>query len=179
MDDKDLLSLYKEGKRETAFNLIVKKYGERLYWHIRKMVICHEDADDLAQNTFVKAWHALPEFREESRLYTWLYRIATNEVLTFLKRKKLRNFISLTEVSRQLENSLESDSFFNGDEVQKALYKAIVKLPEKQRLVFNMRYFEEMKYEEISEILGTSVGALKASYHHAHQKIQDAMEALL
>lgn len=179
MDDKDLLSLYKEGKRETAFNLIVKKYGERLYWHIRKMVICHEDADDLAQNTFVKAWHALPEFREESRLYTWLYRIATNEVLTFLKRKKLRNFISLTEVSRQLENSLESDSFFNGDEVQKALYKAIVKLPEKQRLVFNMRYFEEMKYEEMSEILGTSVGALKASYHHAHQKIQDAMEALL
>lgn len=179
MDDKDLLSLYKEGKRETAFNLIVKKYGERLYWHIRKMVICHEDADDLAQNTFVKAWHALPEFREESRLYTWLYRIATNEVLTFLKRKKLRNFISLTEVSRQLENSLEADSFFNGDEVQKALYKAIVKLPEKQRLVFNMRYFEEMKYEEMSEILGTSVGALKASYHHAHQKIQDAMEALL
>jgi RNA polymerase sigma-70 factor (ECF subfamily) len=114
MDDKDLLCLYKEGKRETAFNLIVKKYGERLYWHIRKMVICHEDADDLAQNTFVKAWHALPEFREESRLYTWLYRIATNEVLTFLKRKKLRNFISITEVSRQLENSLESDSFFNG-----------------------------------------------------------------
>lgn len=179
MDDKDLLCLYKEGKRETAFNLIVKKYGERLYWHIRKMVICHEDADDLAQNTFVKAWHALPEFREESRLYTWLYRIATNEVLTFLKRKKLRNFISLTEVSRQLENSLESDSFFNGDEVQKALHKAILKLPEKQRLVFNMRYFEEMKYEEMSEILGTSVGALKASYHHAHQKVQDAMEALL
>jgi RNA polymerase sigma-70 factor (ECF subfamily) len=179
MDDKDLLCLYKEGKRETAFNLIVKKYGERLYWHIRKMVICHEDADDLAQNTFVKAWHALPEFREESRLYTWLYRIATNEVLTFLKRKKLRNFISITEVSRQLENSLESDSFFNGDEVQKALHKAILKLPEKQRLVFNMRYFEEMKYEEMSEILGTSVGALKASYHHAHQKVQDAMEALL
>ncbi len=179
MDDKDLLSMYKEGKRETAFNLIVKKYGERLYWHIRKMVICHEDADDLAQNTFVKAWHALPEFREESRLYTWLYRIATNEVLTFLKRKKIRNIISLNEISRQLENSLESDSFFNGDEVQKALFKAIIKLPEKQRVVFNMRYFEEMKYEEMSEILGTSVGALKASYHHAHQKIQDAMEALL
>lgn len=179
MDDKDLLILYNEGKKEYAFNLIVKKYGERLYWHIRKMVICHEDADDLVQNSFVKIWHALPNFRGDSKLYTWLYRIATNEVLTFLKRKKLRNIISLTEISNQLENSIESDSFFNGDEIQKALFTAIIKLPDKQRLVFNLRYFEEMKYEEMSEILGTSVGALKASYHHAHQKILEAMESLL
>lgn len=179
MDDKDLLLMFKAGKRDAAFGLIVKKYGERIYWHIRKMVICHEDADDLTQNTLVKAWHALDDFREESRLYTWLYRIATNEVLTFLKRKKFKNLISLQEISRQLENSLEADSFFNGDEVQKALYKAIHKLPEKQRIVFNLRYFEEMKYEEMSEILGTSVGALKASYHHAHQKIQESMEGLL
>jgi RNA polymerase sigma-70 factor (ECF subfamily) len=179
MDDKDLLNLFREGKKEIAFGLIVKKYGERIYWHIRKMVISHEDADDLTQNTLVKAWHALPDFREESRLYTWLYRISTNEVLTFLKRKRFKNILSLNDVSRQIENTLEADSFFNGDEVQKALYKAILKLPEKQRIVFNMRYFEEMKYEEMSEILGTSVGALKASYHHAHQKIEEAMEGLL
>ncbi len=179
MDDKDLLILFRDGRREYAFGLIVKKYSERIYWHIRKMVICHEDANDLTQNTLLKAWNALPEFREESRLYTWLYRIATNEVLTFLKRKKLRNFISLNEISKQLENALEADSWFNGDKAQKALHKAILKLPEKQRLVFNLRYFEEMKYEDMSEILNTSVGALKASYHHAHSKIEEEMKGLL
>ena len=180
MDDKDLLALYKEdGKGHYAFNLIVGKYSERLYWHIRKIVASHEDANDLLQNTFIKAWDGLPEFREESKLFTWLYRIATNEVLTFLKRKKVRSFLSLTDYSKQLENILESDVYFNGDATQKALHKAILKLPKKQRLVFNMRYFDELKYEEISEILGTSVGALKASYHHATQKIRESLQELL
>jgi RNA polymerase sigma-70 factor, ECF subfamily len=180
MDDKDLLALFREeGKGHYAFNLIVGKYSERLYWHIRKMVASHEDSNDILQNTFVKAWNALPEFREEAKLFTWLYRISTNEVLTFLKRKKLRSILSLTDYSKQLENVLESDTYFNGDATQKALHKAILKLPEKQRIVFNMRYFEELKYEEISEILGTSVGALKASYHHAAKKIQESLQELL
>lgn len=180
MDDKDILILFREeGKENYAFNLIVRKYSERLYWHIKKMVISHNDANDLLQNTFIKAWNALPEFREESRLFTWLYRIATNEVLTFLKKKQLRSFLSLTDYSRQLENVLESDIYFNGDKTQKALQKAILKLPEKQRIVFNMRYFDELKYEEISEILGTSVGALKASYHHAAKKIEESIQELI
>ena len=180
MSDKELLELYREeGKEKYAFNLIVKAYSERLYWHVRKMVASHDDANDIIQNTFIKAWDALPEFRGESRLFTWLYRIATNEALTFLKRKKARAFLSLTDYSKQLENKLEADPYFNGDATQKALHKAILKLPEKQRVVFNMRYFDEMKYEEISEVLGTSVGALKASYHHAFQKIQHSLEEQL
>ena len=146
MDDQDIIHLYREeGKREYAFNLIVRKYSERLYWHIRKLVINHEDTDDLLQNTFLKVWNALPDFREESRLYTWLYRIATNEVLTFLKRKKLKALLSLSDYEKQLENKLEADSYFNGDALQKALHKAILKLPETPRAVFNMRYFDEMK----------------------------------
>jgi len=180
MDDKELLALYREkGKEHYAFNLIVKTYSERLYWHIRKLVESHDDANDLLQNTFIKAWAALPEFREESRLFTWLYRIATNETLTFLKRKKIRSFLSLTDYSKQLENKIESDVYFDGDATQKALHKAILKLPNKQRIVFNLRYFDEMKYEEMSEILGTSVGALKASYHHASQKVQNSLESFL
>ncbi|EKD30993.1 MAG: hypothetical protein ACD_77C00433G0004 [uncultured bacterium] len=180
MNDKELLALYREkGKEHYAFNLIVKAYSERLYWHIRKLVASHDDANDLLQNAFIKAWAALPEFREESRLYTWLYRIATNESLTFLKRNKIRSFLSLTDYSKQLENKLESDTYFNGDELQKELQKAILRLPNKQRAIFNLRYFEEMKYEEMSEIMGTSVGALKASYHHASQKVQQYLESLL
>lgn len=180
MSDKELLELYREkGKEHYAFNLIVKTYSERLYWHIRKLVASHDDANDLLQNAFIKAWAALPEFREESRLYTWLYRIATNESLTFLKRNKIRSFLSLTDYSKQLENKLESDTYFNGDELQKELQKAILRLPNKQRAIFNLRYFEEMKYEEMSEIMGTSVGALKASYHHASQKVQHYLESLL
>lgn len=180
MDDKDLLVLFREGGKEHyAFNLIVNKYSERLYWHIRKMVASHDDANDLLQNSLIKAWNALPGFREESKLYTWLYRITTNEVLTFLKKKQVRSFFSLTDYSKKLENMVESDVYFNGDSTQRALHKAILKLPDKQRVVFNMRYFEEMKYEDISEVLGTSVGALKASYHHAVKKIEDSLQELL
>lgn len=165
-----------EGKENYAFNLIVDKYSERLYWHIRKITASHDDTNDILQNTFVKAWNALPSFREESRLYTWLYRIATNESLTFIKKSKMRSFLSLSDYSKQVENQLEADPYFNGDETQRIFRKAIMKLPGKQRAVFTMRYYDEMKYEEISEILGTSVGALKASYHHAFQKIQEYLK---
>ena len=177
MNDRDLLELYREeGKGEYAFNLIVDKYGERLYWHIRRMVTTHEDADDLLQNTFVKVWNFLPQFREESSLFTWLYRIATNEAITFIKKTKMRSFISLNDYYKQVENYLQADVYFSGDDIQRRLYKAIQRLPKKQRAVFVMRYFEEMKYEDISEILNTSIGALKASYHHAYLKIQSWMK---
>ena len=149
----------------------MRTYNKRLYWHVRKIVICHDDADDVVQNTFIKAWKALPNFRGDSQLYTWLYRIATNEALSFLKKKKKHLFQSIDSVSFQLESKVDS-SYFTGTEIEKKLQKAILTLPTKQRLVFNMKYFDELKYHEISEILGTSVGALKANYHHAKQKIE-------
>ncbi len=177
MEDKEILDIYREGgKEDYAFNLIVRKYSERLYWHIRKLVNDHDEANDLVQNTLVKAWRYLPDFREEAKLYTWLYRIATNETLTFMRKEKLRNVFSLTDYESVLSNKLEADPYFNGDSIQKELFKAIRKLPPKQRTVFNLKYFEEMKYEEISEILGGSVGSLKASYHHAYIKIQASLE---
>ena len=170
-DDKELIQRFREN-REYAFNLIVRKYQERLYWHIRKMVISHEDADDVLQNTFVKAYEGLDKFREDASLFTWLYRIATNESLTFLNKKRNRFFLPIGDYQQHLERTLESEPHFDGDELQAKLQKAIISLPEKQRLVFNMKYFDEMKYEDISAILGTSVGALKASYHHALRKIK-------
>ncbi len=177
LDDKEIIELYRqEGKREYAFNLLVRKYSERLYWHIRKLTCSHDDANDLLQNTLVKVWEHLPDFREESKLYTWLYRIATNETLTFLKRKRITSLLSLSNYDRSLENKLQSDPYFNGDKLQYALQREIIKLPDKQRAVFTLRYFQELKYEEISEIMNTSVGALKASYHHAYQKIKTALQ---
>ncbi|MFC2116884.1 RNA polymerase sigma factor [Bacteroidota bacterium] len=158
--------------RNSAFNLIVRKYQERLYWHIRKLVISHDDADDVLQNTFIKAFQALDRFREDASLFTWLYRIATNESLSFLKKKKSRHLIPLGENLKLLEQTLESDALCEGDEIQMKLQKAIIRLPDKQRIVFNMKYFDELKYQEISEILNTSVGALKASYHHALKKLE-------
>lgn len=175
--DKELLLIFKEKERKNyAFNLIVRKYTERLYWHIRKLVIDHNDTDDLLQNTFLKAWNGLNDFREESQLYTWLYRIATNETFTFLAQKKKKYFLPLVDVERQLANTFETDEYFSGDELQKKLQKAILSLPEKQRVVFNMKYFDEMQYEEISDVLNTSVGALKASYHHAVKKIEKYLD---
>jgi RNA polymerase sigma-70 factor (ECF subfamily) len=172
-DDKELLVQFKEERtRNAAFSLIIKKYQQRVYWHIRKMVIDHDDADDVTQNTFVKVWRNLDNFREDSQLYTWIYRIATNECLTFLKQKKAREMVSFDDLEFKMAESLESDPLFSGDMIQKRLQKAILTLPEKQRLVFNMKYFDALKYEEMSEILGTSVGALKASYHHAVNKIE-------
>lgn len=173
MEDKEILELYrKEGKQEFAFNLLVQKYSERIYWHIRKLTCSHEDSNDILQSSLLKVWENLPGFREESRLYTWIYRIATNETLTFLKKKRLNAMLSLSSYDTILANKLQSDPSFNGDKLQMALHKAILHLPDKQRAVFNLRYFNEMKYEEISEILDTSVGALKASYHHAYNKIK-------
>ena len=177
VSDKELLQMFHDGDNPNyAFNLIVRKYRERLYWHIRKLVILHDDADDILQDALVKVWHALPEFRGDSQLFTWIYRIATNEALTFLKKKRTKFFLPIVDVEKQLANSLKEDHLFNGDAAQKKLQKAALSLPEKQRIVFNMRYFDEMKYEDMSEVLGTSVGALKASYHHAVQKIEKFME---
>ncbi len=174
IDDKDLIrQFHVDSSRNYAFNLIVRKYQEKLYWHIRKMVISHDDADDVLQDTFIKAFQGLHRFREDASLYTWLYRIATNESLTFLKKKKNRNLLSMNNFQDSMEEILESDAYTDGDEIQMKLQKAIIRLPPKQRLVFNMKYFDEMKYEEMSDILKTSVGALKASYHHALKKIEE------
>ncbi len=175
MCDEEILALYREGEHERAFNELVKSYSERLYWHIRTFVPSHEDADDLLQDVFMKVWTSLPSFRGESRLFTWVYRIATNETLNSLRKRRLRNVISLASEDRSFVESLESDPFFDGDAVQKRLVIAIRRLPGKQRLVFVMRYFEELDYKEISEILQTSVGSLKASYHHACMKIRNEM----
>jgi RNA polymerase sigma-70 factor (ECF subfamily) len=171
--DKELLALFrKEESKNYSFNLILRKYQERLYWHIRKMVVNHDDADDVLQNSFIKIWNGLNSFREDSQLFTWLYRVATNEALTFLKKKKAKYFLSMNDYESHLQNSLESDVFSEGDEIERKLNKALLTLPDKQRLVFNMKYFDNMKYDEMSEVLETSVGALKASYHHAVKKIE-------
>lgn len=176
-DDKDILDIYQEGgKEEYAFNLIVRKYSERLYWHIRQLVLDHEQTNDLLQNTFIKAWKYLPDFRGDSKLFTWLYKIATNETLTYLKRERLKSFISFSDETNKLEERLAADENFSGDEVQIALYKEIRKLPPKQRTVFTMRYFDEVKYEDMVEILGGTEGSLKASYHHAYNKIKKNLE---
>ena len=177
MEDKKILELYRtEGKQEFAFNLLVEKYSERLYWHIRKLTCSHEDTNDLLQSSLVKIWENLPSFREESKLYTWIYRIATNQTLTFLKKKRLGAMLSLSSYDTILENRLQSDPSFNGDKLQMALHKAILRLPDKQRAVFSLRYFQELKYEEIAEIMETSVGSLKASYYHAYKKIKDELQ---
>lgn len=177
VDDQEILSIYHEGgKEEYAFNLIVRKYSERLYWHIRKLVLDHEQTNDLLQETLVKAWRYLPNFRGDSKLFTWLYRIATNETLTYLKRERLKNILTLSDPSYTVEERLVADELFLGDQLQIALHKAIAKLPPKQRMVFTMRYFDEMKYEEMAEVLGGSEGSLKASYHHAYNKIKKYME---
>lgn len=171
MTDGEIMELYRSGEKEKALTAIVDKYSERLYWHIRRFTCSHDDTDDLLQDTFTKIWTALPSFREDSRLFTWIYRIATNEAMNFLRRKRLRSALSFENMRAEMEKKIDSDPYFNGTELQRMLQKAIQKLPTKQRLVFTMRYFDEMKYEEISEILGSTVGSLKASYHHAYTKI--------
>ncbi len=177
-DENELLQAFKiESTKHYAFNNLMLKYREMLYFHIRRILIIHEDTDDVLQNTWIKVWHHLEKFRGESSLKTWLYRIATNESISFLKRKKTLLFIPILSVEKELSKSIEDDVYFNGNEIEKKLQKAILTLPEKQRLVFNMRYFEEMPYEEISSVLGTSVGALKASYHIAMNKIEKILTA--
>lgn len=173
IDDRALLLAFRnESTREQAFTQLVRTYQERLYWHIRRMVMDHDDANDVLQNVFIKVWKNLAEFREESGLYTWLYRIATNETLTFMEQKKRRATASLSDEEGGFANKLEAQKGFDYKKLEWRLQQAIGELPEKQRLVFNLRYFDEMPYEKMSEVLGTSVGALKASYHHAVKKIE-------
>jgi RNA polymerase sigma-70 factor (ECF subfamily) len=173
-DDKDLLNLFKEpSSKEKAFTLIVKKYQEKLYWHIRRLVITHDNANDVLQNVFIKVWKGLENFREDSQLYTWLYRIATNESLTLLDQQKRKASTSFNDVESDLTNSIKADSNFDANRLEWKLQLAIQQLPEKQRAVFNLRYYDEMPYEEMSRVLETSEGALKASYHHAAKKIED------
>jgi RNA polymerase sigma-70 factor (ECF subfamily) len=174
LDDKELLHLFRQpDTREKAFTGIIKKYQEKLYWHIRRMVIDHDDANDVVQNMFIKVWNALDNFREDSQLYTWLYRIATNESLTFIEQQKKRASVSLSDVESGLSNKIIADKHFDGSKIEWKLQLAIQQLPEKQRIVFNLRYYDEMPYEEMSRVLETSEGALKASYHHAAKKIED------
>ncbi|MFD2147614.1 RNA polymerase sigma factor [Mucilaginibacter antarcticus] len=173
VEDAEILSKFRDEKtRNEAFNLLLAKYQQKIYWHIRRMVIDHDDADDLAQDVFIKVWKNLAGFRSDSQLYTWMYRIASNECITFLNKKKQRNNISIEDEAYNLADTLADSSYFNGDAAQAKLQNAILTLPEKQRLVFNMKYYDDMKYEEMSEVLGTSVGALKASFHLATKKIE-------
>lgn len=178
MEDQELLSRLQNpsGSPESknyAFHLLVRKYQQRVYGLIRKMVIDHDDANDLTQDTFIKVWSGLPHFRSDSQLYTWIYRIATNECLNFLNKKKRRFFLPIVDVEAELSGKLDNSPLIDGDAIQLKLQKALLKLPDKQRLVFHMKYYDDLKYEEISAILGTSVGALKASYHLAVKKIEE------
>lgn len=173
LEDRELIALFADpSKREVAFRKIVEKHQERVYRLVRKMVICHDDADDIVQEVFVKVWKGLGKFREEAQLFTWIYKIASNESINFISKRKRRNIFSINIDQQDLEKKLEADEQINGDQIQLLLQKAILKLPEKQRLIFHMRYYDEMKYQDISEVLGTSEGALKASYHIAAKKIE-------
>ena len=174
VDDIELLNQFKVIEtKERAFTAIIKKYQEKLYWHVRRLVVDHDDANDVLQNMFVKVWNGLEKFREDSQLYTWLYRIATNESLTFIEQQKKRNSVSLSDVENGLENKLKADTNFDANKLEWKLQLGIQQLPEKQRVVFNLRYYDEMPYEEMSRVLETSEGALKASYHHAAKKIEE------
>jgi len=170
--DSDILELL-GSEPEKGFRMLVDRYGSRLYWHIRRLVILHDDADDALQNTFINAWKNITTFRSDSSLYTWLYRIATNEALSAISRRKRDSTVSIDDLQGLFALSAEGSTWFDGDEAQVKLQNAILKLPEKQRVVFNLKYFDEMPYEEMSRVLKTSVGALKASYHHAVKKIED------
>ncbi|MVT06647.1 RNA polymerase sigma factor [Chitinophaga tropicalis] len=173
-DDKTLLAIYRApATREKGFTAIIRKYQERLYWHVRRLVLDHDDANDVLQNVFVKVWKNLEGFREDAQLYTWLYKIATNECLTFLEKQKKNTSVSLSDVETGLSNSLKADTQFDPNKLEWKLQRAIMGLPEKQRIVFNLRYYDEMPYEEMSRVLDTSEGALKASYHHAVKKIEE------
>lgn len=168
-----ILSLVRDPTRiEEGFRLLLQQYQERLYWHIRRLVIQHDDANDVLQNVLIKVYRNIHNFKGQAQLYTWLYRIATNETLTFLKKKNKKSAISLEEEVINLADTLKADEYFDGSEVQLKLQQAILTLPEKQKLIFLMRYFEGLPYQEISMILDTSVGGLKASYHHAVKKIE-------
>jgi RNA polymerase sigma factor (sigma-70 family) len=174
VSDNELLVQFREpATKERAYTAIIKKYQEKLYWHIRRMVVDHDDANDVLQNVLIRVWKGLENFREDSQLYTWLYRIATNESLTFLEQQKKKSTVSLSDVETGLSNKIKADQNFDANKLEWKLQLAIQQLPDKQRVVFSLRYYEEMPYEEMSRVLETSEGALKASYHHAVKKIED------
>lgn len=173
MNEDELIQLLKNpNSLNTGFKELVSTYKERLYWHIRKIVIVHDDADDVLQNTFIKIFKNISKFKGDSKLYSWMYRIATNEAITFINQRAKKSNSTTEEVQQTIINNLISDDYFDGDAAQSKLQKAITTLPQKQQLVFNMKYFDNIKYQDMSEILDTSVGALKASYHHAVKKIE-------
>jgi len=172
--DKEIFRLLKDDQNR-GFRLLVETYSKRLYWHIRRLVLLHEDADDALQNTFINAWKNIGNFRNESALYTWLYTIATNESIALINKRKKNAAVSIDDIGSYLASSAEGSTWFDGDEAQVKLQNAILKLPEKQRIVFNLRYYDEMPYEEMSRVLDTSEGALKASYHHAVKKIEEML----
>ena len=178
MEEQTLLvhALQNPATQEAGFKILIKEYQQPLYWHIRKIVFDHEDADDVLQNTYIKVFKNIKNFRGESKLFSWMYRIATNEALTFIKQKSRKLRLSLNEFNEKQVNQLEADIYFEGDAIALKLQLAVANLPEKQRLVFNLKYYEELKYDEISEILETSCGALKASYHHAVKKIKNELD---
>jgi len=172
--DSELLVQFRNpNTREKAFTAIIKKYQERLYWHIRRMLVDHEDTNDVLQNVFIRVWNGLDNFREDAQLYTWLYRIGTNESLTFIEQRKKKASVSLDDVDSNLTDKIKADKHFDANKLEWKLQVAIQQLPEKQRIVFSLRYYDEMPYEEMSKVLETSEGALKASYHHAVKKIED------
>jgi RNA polymerase sigma factor (sigma-70 family) len=173
VEDSLILQKFEDEKtRNESFSMLLDKYQQKVYWHIRRMVLNHDDADDLVQDVFIKVWKNLINFRQDSQLYTWIYRIATNECITFLKKKRQKNNVPIDDLTEQLSQNLNEENYFSGDAIQKKLQEALLTLPEKQKLVFNMKYFDDLKFQEISDILGTSVGALKASYHLAVKKIE-------
>jgi len=176
IEESQLIQQLKDERtQEMAFRELMSQYKERLYWHIRKMVISHDDTDDVLQNTFVKIFRNIANFKAESKLYSWMYRIATNEAITFINKRAKEKKVDISDFQYQLAENLEADVHFDGNEIQLKLQKAVARLPQKQQLVFNMKYFDDMKYKEISEILETSVGSLKASYHHAVKKIENIL----
>jgi RNA polymerase sigma-70 factor, ECF subfamily len=174
IQDTELLIQFRDpSTKEKAFTAIIKKYQEKLYWHVRRMVVEHEDANDVLQNMFIRVWNGLENFREDSQLYTWLYRVATNECLSFLEQQKKKSTASLDNVESNLSNKVVADKYFDPNKLEWKLQLAIQQLPERQRLVFNLRYYDEMPYEEMSRVLDTSEGSLKASYHHAVKKVEE------
>ncbi len=174
LQDSELLVQFRqEATKESAYTQLIRKYQEKLYWHVRRMVVEHEDANDVLQNTFIRVWKSLENFREDSQLYTWLYRIATNECLSFLEQKKRKASVSLGDDENSLTGAIKADKDFDPAKIEWKLQLAMQQLPEKQRLVFSLRYYDEMPYTEMSKVLDTSEGALKASYHHAVKKIED------
>ena len=174
LQDSELLIQFRDpATKEKAYTALIRKYQERLYWHVRRMVVEHEDANDVLQNVFIRVWNGLENFREDAQLFTWLYRIATNECLSFLEQQKRKAVVSLSDIETTLENKVKADKDFDANKLEWKLQVAIQQLPEKQRIVFTLRYYDEMPYEQMSQVLDTSEGALKASYHHAVKKIEE------